>query len=225
MCLSAEASFTAAAILMPAGVLSTHRAWQADRRYLVISALPFLFGVQQATEGLVWTAGQWGDQDLVTRYSLAYMFFTWLAWPVGAPVSTYFIEEGRRRSLYLFFAIAGGMLGALQYVPYFAHEGWLTTTFLARAVRYQDVNLLDFVVTRETTYVIYAVLVTVPFLLSRDRAVKVFGLLVVGVLAVTYIFFAYAYISVFCFGGALMSLYLVAMIPRKPRSKSAMCTA
>lgn len=80
-------------------------------------------------------------------------------------------------------------------------------------------------VTRETTYVIYAALVTVPFLLSRDRAVKVFGLLVTGVLAVTYIFFAYAYISVFCFGGALMSLYLVAMIPRKPRSKSAMCTA
>lgn len=225
MCLSAEASFAAAAILIPAGAFSTHRAWQTDRRYLAIAALPFLFGVQQATEGLVWVAGQGGDQELVTRYSLAYMFFTWLAWPLGAPVSTYFIEHGRRRSLYLFFAIAGGMLGALQYVPYFAHEGWLTTIFLERAVSYRDVNLLDFVVTRETTYVIYVALVTVPFLLSRDRAVKVFGVLVAAVLAVTYTFFAYAYISVFCFGAAIMSLYLVAMIVRKPRSNLATATA
>ena len=79
-------------------------------------------------------------------------------------------------------------------------------------------------VTRETTYGIYAALVSVPFLLSRDRAVKVFGLLVLGVLVVTYTFFAYAYISVFCFGGALMSLYLVAMTLRKPRTDSAVGT-
>jgi hypothetical protein len=47
-----------------------------------------------------------------------------------------------------------------------------------------------------------------PLLLSSERDVKIFGALVT-VVVVTYSFFSFAYISVFCFGGALMSLYLV----------------
>jgi hypothetical protein len=48
-----------------------------------------------------------------------------------------------------------------------------------------------------------------PLLLSTQRDVKIFGVLVSFVVVVTYAFFQYAYVSVFCFGGAMMSLYLV----------------
>ena len=41
------------------------------------------------------------------------------------------------------------------------------------------------------------------------------GLLVAGVLVITYAFFSYAYISVFCFGGAVISLYLLALMWRR----------
>tara|TARA_R110000868_G_scaffold216568_3_gene466705 strand:+ start:529 stop:843 length:315 start_codon:yes stop_codon:yes gene_type:complete len=51
-----------------------------------------------------------------------------------------------------------------------------------------------------------------------DFRVKVFGVLVSLVLAVTYFLFSYAYISVFCFGGALMSIYLVWMVFGRDRS-------
>lgn len=209
MCFSAAASFTAAAVLLPAGVVSVHRAWRNDRRYLALAALPFLFGVQQAFEGLVWRAGEAGDGTGVTTYSLGYMFFSWLAWPVWTPFATYFVEPPRRRRLYLVLAIAGGMLGGLQYIPYFAHQGWLVTRFLPHAISYGGTELLDFVVGREATYVIYLAVIIGPLLLSTQRDVKVFGVLVALVLAVTYAFFQFAYVSVFCFGGALMSLYLV----------------
>ena len=34
--------------------------------------------------------------------TLLYMFFTWIAWPIWAPVSAYFLEYGARRNIILF---------------------------------------------------------------------------------------------------------------------------
>ena len=217
MCFSASASFTASAVLLPAGALAVRRAYTIDRRYLALCALPFLFGIQQLMEGFVWTYGARGESSLVGTFSLGYMFFAWLAWPVWVPFATFFIEPPRRRWIYLVFAIAGGMLGALQYVPYFAHDGWLVTTFLGRAIRYGGIGLLDSVIGRDFTYAIYLAIIIAPLLIATDRQVRVFGALVLSIFLTTYFFFTFAYISVFCFGGAAMSLYLVYMIHTKGR--------
>ena len=218
MCFSATASFTAAAVLVPAGALTARRAYTTDRRYLAIGVLPLLFGLQQFSEGMVWTGGARQAPALVAAFSLAYMFFAWFLWPVWVPFATFFVEPARRKPLYLLFAIAGGTLGGLQYVPYFAHDGWLVTTFLNRAIAYGGTELLDFVVGRNTTYSIYLATIIAPLLIASDRRLRVFGVLVSLVFVTTYLFFRFAYISVFCFGGALMSLYLVYVIFRlKPR--------
>ena len=210
MCFSAEASLIAAAVLIPAGTLSIARAYTTDRRYLPLAALPLLFGLQQAFEGLVWQAN--GNAVLVERYSLAYMFFSWLAWPIWVPFSVYFLEPNRRKPLYLVLAIIGGMIGAMQYFPYFAHDGWLTTEFLPHVIVYSGKELFDYIIGRTTTYSIYVAIVVGSLLLCSDVNIRIFGMLVAAVTVVTYVFFSYAYISVFCFGGAIMSLYLVRMI-------------
>lgn len=210
MCFSAEVSFTAAAILLPAGVAAMLRAYQTDRRYIPIAALPLLFGVQQAMEGAVWTSA--GNQYLVEQFSLAYMFFSWLAWPVWTPFSVYFLEPARRKPLFVIFAIFGGILGGTQYFPYFAHDNWLVTNFLDKAISYEGKELFDYIIGRPATYMLYITFVIGPLLLSSHSNIRIFGLLVFTVLIVTYVFFAYVYISVFCFGGGLMSLYLVWMI-------------
>ena len=212
MCFSAEVSFGAATVLIPAGGLAIYRAYNHERRYTAIAALPMLFGIQQFVEGLVWMSGAQANSHWVEQASLAYMFFSWLAWPVWVPVSTYFVEPERRKPLYLGFAVAGGMLGGIQYFPYFAHDGWLVAKFLPYAISYEGREILDFLITREATYAIYVAVVIGPLLLSTDHRIKFFGVLVSLVLAVTYFFFSYAYISVFCFGGALMSIYLVWMV-------------
>ena len=183
------------------------RAYRTELRFVPIATLPLLFGFQQALEGMVWLAD--GNSVWVERFSLAYMFFSWMAWPVWVPFSAYFLESERRKPLYLVLAIVGGMLGAVQYFPYFAHDGWLTTRFLPRIIVYQGKELFDYIIGRNTTYAIYVGVVAGSLLLSRNMNVRIFGLLVTTVLVVTYLFFSYAYISVFCFGGAIMSLYLV----------------
>ena len=152
---------------------------------------------------------------MVLRYSLAYMFFSWLAWPVWVPLSTYFLEPCRRRYIYLIFAVVGGMLGAMQYFPYFAHEGWLVTKFFPHAISYQGAVLFDLIMRREITNAIYLFVIIAPLLTSSDRRAQIFGILISVVATVTYLFFQFAYISVFCFGGALMSLYIVYMIFRE----------
>lgn len=220
MCFSAGASYTAAAILLPAGAFASHKAWQANRGYVPIAVLPFLFGLQQLFEGLVWTGNSLSSDGMIQRYALAYMFFSWLAWPVWVPFSTYFLEPCRRRYIYLLFAILGGMLGAMQYFPYFAHDGWLVTKFLPHAISYQGKVLFDYIMRREWTYAIYLFVIIAPLLTSSSRQARVFGALIALVVAVTYLFFSYAYISVFCFGGALMSLYIVSwMLGQTPAHK------
>ena len=210
MCFSAEASFAVAAVLIPAGVLSMVRADKTDRRYVPIAALPLFFGLQQAFEGMVWMAD--GNVVLVERFSFAYMFFSWLAWTIWVPFSVYFLEPKQRKPLYLVLAILGGMMGAMQYFPYFAHDGWLTTEFLPHVIVYSGKELFDYIIGRTTTYSIYVAVVVGSLLLSSDANIRIFGMLVAAVTVVTYVFFSYAYISVFCFGGAVMSLYLVWMI-------------
>ena len=53
MCFSAEASFAAAAVLLPAGGVAMQRAARRNLNYLPIATLPLLFGLQQFSEGTV----------------------------------------------------------------------------------------------------------------------------------------------------------------------------
>jgi hypothetical protein len=144
------------------------------------------------------------------------MFFSWLAWPIWVPLSTYFLEPCRRRHVYLLFAILGGIIGAMQYFPYFAHDGWLLTKFLPNAISYEGTVLFDYIMQREYTYAIYLFVIIVPLLTSSNRRAQVFGILISLVAVTTYLFFQFAYISVFCFGGAFMSLYIIYFIYREP---------
>jgi Family of unknown function (DUF6629) len=133
MCFSAEAGFTAAAILLTAGAIGIQRAYRTDRRYLPLAALPIFFGFQQLFEGLVWTGNALSSDAMVQRYSLAYMFFSWLAWPVWIPFSAYFLEPCGRRYVYLIFAIMGGMLGASTSPILRMKDGWSQNSFLMRS--------------------------------------------------------------------------------------------
>lgn len=221
MCLSAPVSLTAAALLIPAGGVTMAHVWRRRRSYLGLAALPLLLGLQQLAEGLIWIAGDHADLAGVRLYSLIYMFFAWIGWPVWIPVSVYFLEPLRRRTPYLVFAIAGAMLGGVQYLPYLTHDGWLQTRLLPHAIRYSDTEILDAVIGRPLTYLTYVTILIAPLVLASDRRVKVFGALVALALAVTVGFFQWAYISVFCFGGAVVSAYLLWALRRDPSAPAA----
>jgi len=216
VCFSAEASFAAAALLVPTGAIGIRRAYQSDRRYLAFAALPVYFGLQQLFEGLVWTGGRVGNEVWIENFSLGYMFFSWLAWPVWVPFSTYFMEPCKRRHVYLMFSIIGAAVGALQYFPYFAHERWLVTRFLEHAISYEGTILFDFIMRREMTNALYLFVVISPLVSSSNPSARTFGYLMIAVVIAVYLFFRFAYISAFCMGGALMSTYILYTVFRPP---------
>jgi len=215
MCFSAEASYVSAALLIPAGAVAIHRAYTRNRNYLALSFLPLFFGLQQLSEGLVWTGYYFDNQGWVETFSLAYMFFAWLAWPVWIPFSAFFLEPCRRRYLYLVFAILGGMLGALQYFPYLAHENWLVTRAMENAISYEGTILFDMIMRREITNFIYLFVIFTPLLSSSNKDIRIFGGLLALVVVATYFFYSHAYISAFCFGAGLVSIYLIYLIFRR----------
>ena len=75
MCFSSTASFTTAALLVPAGVYCVKKATRLPKPYWVIAVLPLLFGVQQVFEGGIWLAINSSDADAARMAALGFMFF------------------------------------------------------------------------------------------------------------------------------------------------------
>lgn len=223
MCFSATVSLTAGGVLIPTGLYCIRKSLQYNHKYLLLSFLPLFFGIQQLFEAMLWKGHELGSPEWISFFSLGYMFFAWLVWPTWIPISTYPLESCKRRYLFLGFASIGGMLGAIQYIPYFAHDDWLRTEIVGSAISYQGTILFDMLMQREVTNTLYLVVILTPLLASSDKKLRIFGLLLVVSILITYFFFKYAYISAFCFGAAVMSLYLVYIISRNSNQKQEGC--
>src|SRR5439155_3244888 len=101
MCFSAEASFAASAALLPAGAYCVQAAVRKQPGYLPLALAPVAFGVQQASEGVVWLALDRGDAALTRLASLAFLFFALAFWPFWISVQAAAAETvpPRRRML------------------------------------------------------------------------------------------------------------------------------
>ena len=70
----------------------------------------------------------------------------------------------------------------------------------------------DDVVGRTVLRGLYGFFVLSVLLLSSDRRIRIFGVLVLISLLATYQYFAYAFISVWCFFAATISIYIAAVL-------------
>jgi hypothetical protein len=111
------------------------------------------------------------------------------------------------------------MMGLLQYVPYFSHKGWLVTRFYDCAISYQGAIVLDFMMPRELSHPLYLFALIAPLITSSIQNARIFGALILSVVVTVYAFFRYAYISAFCFCGAMMSAFIVWMVFRETDAK------
>ena len=71
---------------------------------------------------------------------------------------------------------------------------------------------LDYFIPRELTYAIYVFLIVTPPLISTYLHMRLFGLTLIAVIAVVWIFLTYAYISFFCLLAGVATLHLIYII-------------
>ena len=216
MCFSETVSFAAAGLLLVGGTFATHRAWTTNRKYIPVALMPIFAGLQQFSEGFVWSGMGAGDPATVLVSALGFIFFTWFMWPFWIPLSVYVLEppESRRKHLFLAFSLIGLGFGLTLYVPHLINPDWVSVTINRDALAYEGTMLLDFIMPRLATNILYLALIILPPLLSRYRHVKYFGLSLIAVVVVDYLFLRYAYISFFCLLAGLGTLHLIYIILR-----------
>jgi Family of unknown function (DUF6629) len=216
MCLSASVSFSASGFLVVGGAFASWRAWKINARYLPVALMPLFAGMQQFLEGNVWLGMNSGDPFTVLWGAMGFIFFTWFMWPIWIPFSVYVLEpsDSPRRTPLLIITLIGAAFGMALYVPHAMNPDWINVTINQNSLAYEGTMLLDYLMPRWATYVVYLLLIIVPPMMSRYRHVKYFGLTIIAVVTVDFLLLRYAYISFFCLLAGLGTLHLIYIILR-----------
>lgn len=209
MCFSATASFTSAAVLIPAGLYCLRQSSPDDKASWSFALLPVMFGLQQLFEGGVWLGLESGQGGLTHLSALGFVFFSHFFWLIWVPLSSYWAEShlGRKR-LFLAITTFGAILG-LTFFPFFLiNPDWLQVAIVNHSIQYQIQLIYAGLVSREVITGIYILVIMVPLLASTDTYHKRLGILVLVSLVITLAFFYTAFISVWCYFAGLISLYV-----------------
>ncbi|WP_330109697.1 DUF6629 family protein [Methylophaga thalassica] len=209
MCFSATASLTAAAFLVGVGTVTLRKVER--RAELPFAAIPFLFAVQQLTEGLLWLGFSWQTIELNFVLTQLYSFFSHVLWPVYVPIAIWLLEPpGYRRNLLSMVCMTGLAVGLYLLYTLFAYP--IHAHPFANHIEYDSPHFYIGAVMAA-----YLSATTASMLLSSHRTVRFFGLLALTAAVLAYLFYARWFISVWCFFAALtsISVYLY-FAARKP---------
>lgn len=220
MCISATVSYSAAAVLVTTGLYAIRQARRLQPAYRMWALVPVFFGIQQAFEGRVWQELDAGNAGAVIPFALGFHFFSHFLWLWWLPLCSYLVEPSQtskagkiRRRVFGGCAIFGAVAGTLVYSAMLLHPEWMEVAVREHSIAYNfSVPFRSSIHLPITSAALYALTILVPLLFSSLRQIRVFGVLVFLSMVLTSEAFSYAYISVWCFFAAVLSLYLVYMI-------------
>ncbi|MEE4235091.1 MAG: DUF6629 family protein [Anderseniella sp.] len=221
MCFSATASFTLAAALVPAGIVCVRYARSLGMRWMGFAVFPFAFAAQQGLEGLVWLGLDHGKPALVDAGAAGFLFFSHLFWPIAVPVSVHLFHRGENPggTLLAVMMAAGVALGLVLFAPVASVLGSIPVDNQTGSIRYELPLMLPGEVARLVLKLVYVGIIAGALGLSSDRRIQGFGgLIAVSLVAAEY-WFAPAFISVWCFFAAVLSLYILAVLVLEARKR------
>jgi len=130
-----------------------------------------------------------------------------------APLVAYCVEENtRRRPLLAGLTVAGFLMGLLIYVPLVTQQDWFKPIIVHMHLDYSTVTILGAVPTRA----LYALIVVLAPAISSRPQIRLLGLFTAVSIAFTFAFWSYAFISVWCFFAALLSVSNVRLLRSLP---------
>ena len=218
MCFSATASAAAAATLIPIGAYCINIARKDIPGWLMLAAYPMAFGLQQAIEGAVWLGINSNNQSLVDMASLGYVFFSHFFWLFWVPFSVYYMEMAGTRKRFLgILTILGFLYGLSLFTPLILREGWLVIEVVQNSLLYKTTMIYDGIVDRQVVRGVYALQVFLALILSSNPKIRIFGVMILVSVLGTFVFFKYAFVSVWCFFAAILSAYLLMVLQSERR--------
>lgn len=216
MCFSASVSYSTAAVLVTTGMYAVRQAKRLSPPYLPWALIPVFFGLQQAFEGRVWQLLDAGNASAAVPFALGFHFFSHFLWLWWFPLCSYLVEPGKiRKRVFGGCAIFGALAGTLVYAAMLFHPEWMSATVRQHSIFYDfSVPFHSSSYLPITPAALYALTILVPLLFSSHRLIRIFGVLVILSVLLASEAYGYAYVSVWCFFAAVLSLYIVCMIRR-----------
>ncbi len=203
MCFSAGASFAAGAVLSAVGVAAQRKVKKPNQR--LFAAIPFLFGLQQLAEGVLWiTLRSSGHDWLQNTATYIFLITALVIWPVMVPLSMWFMEKVKKRKRILAsLVVAGGIVSLFYAFCLISYDvAPRINGFHIQYISEFPQTLVDI------AYAFYVASIVVSFCVSSVRWMWLLGLLIAASYFVTIIFFSYYLASVWCFFAALSSLVI-----------------
>ena len=202
MCFSAEASFAASGVLAASSVAIARI--PKERSSVPLSLFPAIFATHQLVEGILWLEH---DGVLPETYKTAavyaYVLIAYVLWPVFVPFAAYLTETGRGRRAVILLCQAIGLAVGLML---------LSTNIGAPLDVSADCCSLSYQVDAPPWLIApYLIAVSIPFLVSSQRILVLFGVtLTISCAAAAALASAETFPSVWCFFAAILSagLYL-----------------
>ena len=201
MCFSATASFSTGAALLLVGTFTTSRARRAAE--LPFALIPALFGLQQLIEGALWLTFTNQAPHTNTILTYVYSLFSHVLWPIFVPIAVLLLEpESWRRKVLVGISLAGAAVGL--YLLYFLITEPVTSAVVGRHISYASPHF--YIAAVMTLYVLAT---CVSSLVSSCKTIRFFGAATFVALLGAYAFYAFWFISVWCFFAAFLSAIVV----------------
>jgi len=161
-------------------------------------------------EGGLWIKIAQSDPAQSHLLALGFLFFAYLVWPFLVPFATFLIEpRGKRRMAFLALSALGLLLGLSLFVPLIFNPDWVPLRIVNHSIDYNSRLIWEGIVPYSLIRVVYAGIVCLPLLLSSDKHIKIFGVIITLSVIAGFAFAHYAFTSVWCFMAAIVSAYLV----------------
>lgn len=205
MCFSAEASFTASAVI---GAVSVATLRKARGRLIPFALVPLFFALQQFSEGMLWSTIEEPMSTVSILAMLSFLTFAYLIWPVWIPLSLLIAEKVRIRRLFLIFPLALGV--SLVCYSLFEVRG---NEVIAQAGKHIEYSLQSpFALASHLFNGIYLFVILIPCFVSSLKGIKIFGLLVGISWVVSLLFYWNAFTSVWCFFAAITGIFIYKIV-------------
>ena len=211
MCFSAVASYSAGAVLLPAGLYCLVKSLQKQPSALPLAIVPLVFSVQQICEGFVWHGLEHESPDVVRMASLAFLFFALAFWPCWFPlISTLMDPRPIPRRLFAILTVASTAWFWVLYWPIVTGPSSLLKVAVAHHSIHYDYFSLEVYkhVPLTVMRMLYFSCVALPMAFGSGSLGRLPGLVFGASALVAASVYQYAFVSVWCFFAAWMSAYL-----------------
>ena len=214
MCFSTNVSFGSGVVLSVVGIVAFKNVRTPSQ--LAFAAIPFLFALQQFSEGFVWLSlTQKAYQDWGNSAVNMFLIFAQVVWPLWVPLSVWMLEtEARQKKILLWLVGIGALLSCYNIYSLTFYS--VTAEISEHHILYTRVSPIS----RNLTGSLYIIVSLLPLFISSQKKLSLLGLVSVGSVLLAVVFYMTYLVSVWCFFAALNSVIVVYLIREmnKPNS-------